>query len=144
MTDPSRAAAILGHLRERGVTVAIDDFGTGYSSLQVLTRLPVDVLKIDRSFIQDLATNERHRLVVQTTITLAQSFGLKTVAEGVETEEHADILRGLGCDVLQGYLIHRPAPAGVIGRWLGLQSRHVAPASGGEALTERPNARSRA
>ncbi|HJR69726.1 MAG TPA: EAL domain-containing protein [Gammaproteobacteria bacterium] len=144
MTDPSRAAAILGHLRERGVTVAIDDFGTGYSSLQVLTRLPVDVLKIDRSFIQDLATNERHRLVVQTTITLAQSFGLKTVAEGVETEVHADILRGLGCDVLQGYLVHRPAPAGVIGRWLGLQGRHVAPAPGGEALTERPNARSRA
>jgi diguanylate cyclase (GGDEF)-like protein len=142
MTDPSRAAAILGHLRERGVTVAIDDFGTGYSSLQVLTRLPIDVLKIDRSFVQDLATNERHRLVVQTTITLAQSFGLKTVAEGVETEQHAAVLRELGCDVLQGYWIHRPASAGVIARWLGFEDRQVetAPAEG---VRERPHARSR-
>jgi EAL domain-containing protein (putative c-di-GMP-specific phosphodiesterase class I) len=80
--------------------------------------------------------------VVQTTITLAKSFGLKTVAEGVETEVHANILRELGCDVLQGYLIHRPAPAGVIGRWLESHGRHVASVSG-DALTERPNARSR-
>jgi diguanylate cyclase (GGDEF)-like protein len=143
MTDPSRAAAILGYLRQRGVTVAIDDFGTGYSSLQVLTRLPVDVLKIDRSFVQDLGTNERHRLVVQTTITLAQSFGLKTVAEGVETEQHAAVLRELGCDVLQGYLIHRPASAGVIAGWLGFEDRSVAPPPD-EGVTERPHARSRA
>jgi EAL domain-containing protein (putative c-di-GMP-specific phosphodiesterase class I) len=110
--------------------------------LQVLTRLPIDVLKIDRSFVQDLATNERHRLVVQTTITLAQSFGLKTVAEGVETEQHAAVLRELGCDVLQGYWIHRPASAGVIERWLGFEDRQVetAPAEG---VRERPHARSR-
>jgi len=118
MTDPSRAAAILGRLREHGVTIAVDDFGTGYSSLQVLTRLPVDVLKIDRSFVRDLATNERHRLVVQTTITLAQSLGLKTVAEGVETEEQMQVLRELGCDTIQGFLVHRPAAADVIGTWL--------------------------
>jgi EAL domain-containing protein (putative c-di-GMP-specific phosphodiesterase class I) len=142
MGNIDRAARQLGAIKKMGVRLAIDDFGTGYSSLQVLTRLPVDVLKIDRSFIQDLALNERHRLVVQTTITLAKSFGLKTVAEGVETEVHANSLRELGCDVLQGYLIHRPAPAGVIGRWLGSHGRHVASESG-EALTERPNARSR-
>jgi diguanylate cyclase (GGDEF)-like protein/PAS domain S-box-containing protein len=118
MTDPSRAAATLGRLRENGVSVAIDDFGTGYSSLQVLTRLPVDVLKIDRSFVLDLATNERHRLVVQTTITLARSLGLKTVAEGVETQDHVRILGELGCDAMQGYLIHRPAAPDALGQWL--------------------------
>jgi EAL domain-containing protein (putative c-di-GMP-specific phosphodiesterase class I) len=107
MTDPSRAAATLGRLRENGVSVAIDDFGTGYSSLQVLTRLPVDVLKI-----------ERHRLVVQTTITLARSLGLKTVAEGVETQDHVRILGELGCDAMQGYLIHRPAAPDALGQWL--------------------------
>lgn len=118
MTDPSRAAATLGRLREQGVSIAIDDFGTGYSSLQVLTRLPVDVLKIDRSFVADLTTNERHRLVVQTTITLAQSLGLKTVAEGVETQDHVQILGELGCDALQGYLIHRPAAPDSLNEWL--------------------------
>jgi diguanylate cyclase (GGDEF)-like protein/PAS domain S-box-containing protein len=118
MTDPSRAAATLGRLGEPGVSIAIDDFGTGYSSLQVLTRLPVDVLKIDRSFVMDLATNERHRLVVQTTITLAKSLGLKTVAEGVETQDHVKILTELGCDTMQGYLIHRPAAPESINQWL--------------------------
>jgi EAL domain-containing protein (putative c-di-GMP-specific phosphodiesterase class I) len=118
MADPLLAGAILGRLRDRGVTVAIDDFGTGHSSLQVLARLPIDVLKIDRSFVRDLATNRRHRLVVQTTITLAQSLGIKTVAEGVETEEQVAILRELGCDLMQGYLVHRPAPAEAIGSWL--------------------------
>jgi EAL domain-containing protein (putative c-di-GMP-specific phosphodiesterase class I) len=123
MVDPTRAAEILGRLRERGVTVAVDDFGTGYSSLHVLTRLPVDVLKIDRSFVRDLVSNERHRLVVQTTISLARSLGLKSVAEGVETPEHVEILRDLGCDAIQGYLIHKPAAADVIGEWLDTRTR---------------------
>ncbi len=118
MTDPLLASVTLGRLRDRGITVAIDDFGTGHSSLQVLARLPVDVLKIDRSFVRDLATNERHHLVVQTTITLAQSLGIQTVAEGVETDEQVAILGGLGCDLMQGFLIHRPAPAETIGTWL--------------------------
>jgi diguanylate cyclase (GGDEF)-like protein/PAS domain S-box-containing protein len=118
MTDPSRAARTLGRLREHGVTIAVDDFGTGFSSLQVLTRLPVDVLKIDRSFVTDLVTNERHRLVVQTTIGLARSLGLKTVAEGVETPDHVRVLAQLGCDTLQGYLVRRPDSPGAIAEWL--------------------------
>jgi diguanylate cyclase (GGDEF)-like protein/PAS domain S-box-containing protein len=125
MTDPLLAGAILGRLRDHGVTVAIDDFGTGHSSLQVLARLPVDVLKIDRSFIGDLATNQRHRLVVQTTITLAQSLGIKTVAEGVEAEEQVDILRKLGCNLMQGFLIHRPAPADAVASLLDAWSSRV-------------------
>ena len=104
--------------RDAGITVAIDDFGTGHSSLQILSRLPVDTLKIDRSFVRDLTTNERHRLLVQTTITLAKSFGLATVAEGVESEEQVAILRELGCDSIQGFLVLRPAGAAEMGDWL--------------------------
>ena len=118
MENPRRAIAILGQLREAGITVAIDDFGTGHSSLQTLSRLPVDVLKIDRSFVHDVATNERHRMLVQTTITLANSFGMSTVAEGVETREQVEILRQLGCDSIQGYLVAKPADAAQLGIWL--------------------------
>lgn len=118
MADPGRASAILGHLREQGVTVAIDDFGTGHSSLQILSRLPLDRLKIDRSFVHDIATNERHRLLVQTTIGLAHSFGLAVVAEGVETQEQSAILREMGCDAIQGYFVLRPTPARGFGGWL--------------------------
>jgi diguanylate cyclase (GGDEF)-like protein/PAS domain S-box-containing protein len=118
MEDPVRAEAILGRLREAGVTVAIDDFGTGHSSLQVLSRLPVDVLKIDRSFVSDLPNNQAHLLVVQTAITLARSLGMKTVAEGVETEQQRDVLTDLGCDAMQGYFVLRPAPALDLAAWL--------------------------
>lgn len=118
MQNPVQAGEMLGRLRAAGVKIAIDDFGTGHSSLQVLSRLPVDVLKIDRSFVRDLETNHRHRVVVQTTISLAKSLELTTVAEGVETEEQVKILRDLGCDVMQGYLIRRPAGAAEITAWL--------------------------
>ena len=97
MADPRRASASLARLRDAGVTIAIDDFGTGHSSLRVLAGLPVDVLKIDRSFVRDLATNRSHRVIVQTTIGLAKSLGMKTVAEGVETEEQSAVLAELGC-----------------------------------------------
>jgi EAL domain-containing protein (putative c-di-GMP-specific phosphodiesterase class I) len=118
MADPTRVEATLMSLREAGVTIAIDDFGTGHSSLQVLSRLPLDVLKIDRSFVRDLPSDRRCRLVVQTTIALAQSFGLKTVAEGVETLEQVTILGDMGCDTMQGYFLLRPTPACELGDWL--------------------------
>jgi EAL domain-containing protein (putative c-di-GMP-specific phosphodiesterase class I) len=118
MEDPRRASAILGRLRDAGVSIAIDDFGTGHSSLQTLSQLPVDILKIDRSFVSDIASNERHRMLVQTTITLANSFGMRTVAEGVETREQVAILRRLGCDSIQGYLVAKPAAAAAFGAWL--------------------------
>ena len=118
MADPRRASAILGQLRDTGIAIAIDDFGTGHSSLQTLSQLPVDVLKIDRSFVSDVAANERHRLLVQTTITLAKSFGMTTVAEGVETPGQVEILKNLGCDSIQGYLVAKPASARAFGDWL--------------------------
>jgi diguanylate cyclase (GGDEF)-like protein/PAS domain S-box-containing protein len=118
MADPRRASASLARLREAGVSIAIDDFGTGHSSLRVLAGLPVDVLKIDRSFVHDIVTNRSHRLIVQTTINLANSLGLKTVAEGVETPEQAEVLAELGCRSIQGYLIRRPASAAETATWL--------------------------
>lgn len=118
MADLRRATDMLGRLREHGITIAIDDFGTGHSSLQILSRLPVDTLKIDRSFVRDIVTNERYRLLVQTTIQLAKSFGLSTVAEGVETEEQSAILAELGCDAIQGYLVLRPVAPEDFGAWL--------------------------
>ncbi len=118
MSDPRKASSSLARLREAGVSVAIDDFGTGHSSLRVLAGLPADVLKIDRSFVCDLATNRSHRLIVQTTIGLAKSLGMRTVAEGVELAEQVHLLHELGCDTVQGYLIGRPAPAAATAQWL--------------------------
>jgi diguanylate cyclase (GGDEF)-like protein len=118
MAEPRRAGAMLSRLRASGVSVAIDDFGTGHSSLQILARLPVDVLKVDRSFVRELASSRSDRLIVQATIMLARSLGMKTVAEGVETQEQVDVLTELGCDMLQGFFIHRPAPAAELAHWL--------------------------
>ncbi len=102
--------AALRRLRAAGVCVAIDDFGTGYSSLSRLADLPIDTLKIDRSFISRLPGDRPDTTVVSTIIALAHAFGLTVVAEGVETREQADLLRSLGCDELQGFLFSRPLP----------------------------------
>jgi EAL domain-containing protein (putative c-di-GMP-specific phosphodiesterase class I) len=98
----------LGELRRLGVGVAIDDFGTGYSSLSYLARLPAETLKIDRSFIKAMTEDPSSMTLVQTIISLAHSLHLRVVAEGVETEEQANILRLLRCDEMQGYLFSRP------------------------------------
>jgi EAL domain-containing protein (putative c-di-GMP-specific phosphodiesterase class I) len=98
-------------LREAGVGVAIDDFGTGYSSLRLLSGLPVTTLKIDRSFVQNACVSQGGLTLVSTIISLARSFGMKTVAEGVETAEQLRMLRGLGCDQAQGYYFAKPAPS---------------------------------
>jgi diguanylate cyclase (GGDEF)-like protein/PAS domain S-box-containing protein len=118
MADPHQSSVGLAKLRAAGVSIAIDDFGTGHSSLRLLAGLPIDVLKIDRSFVSDLVTNRNHRLIVQTTIRLAASLGMKTVAEGVETLEQLELLKALGCDEMQGYLVSKPVTAGDLGRWL--------------------------
>ena len=133
LADPRRASASLARLRAAGVTIAIDDFGTGHSSLRMLAGLPIDVLKIDRSFVHDLATNRSHRLIVQTTISLAKSLGLKTVAEGVETPEQLELLRELGCGSIQGYLLGRPASARDISAWLAATRPSGTPQRKGEA-----------
>jgi diguanylate cyclase (GGDEF)-like protein/PAS domain S-box-containing protein len=148
MADPRRASASLARLREAGVSIAIDDFGTGHSSLRVLAGLPVDVLKIDRSFVRDIVTNRSHRLIVQTTINLASSLGLKTVAEGVETQEQAALLSELGCHSIQGYWIRRPAGAAETAKWLaaadpGAAARNAAADRGAPDISSTARMRAR-
>jgi EAL domain-containing protein (putative c-di-GMP-specific phosphodiesterase class I) len=108
MQDIQASIEKLSALRRLGVGVAIDDFGTGYSSLFYLARLPVEALKIDRSFISTLGEDETTLTLVRTMISLAHSLGLKVVAEGVETDGQAKLLAKLGCDEMQGYLFSRP------------------------------------
>lgn len=100
----------LHDLKEIGVSISIDDFGTGYSSLSYLQKLPVDTLKIDKSFIDSISSSDEDVWIVQNTISLALGLKLKTVAEGVETQEQKSILSSLGCDILQGYLFSKPIP----------------------------------
>ncbi len=111
MADPETAFTSLERITTSGSRLAIDDFGTGYSSLSYLKRLPVDVLKIDRSFIADMATGPRSLAIVRSTVQLAHSLELGVVAEGVENRENARTLRAMGCDLAQGYYFARPAPA---------------------------------
>jgi diguanylate cyclase (GGDEF)-like protein len=108
MQEPARVRRVLEEARGLGVKVAIDDFGTGYSSLSYLRDLPVDVLKIDRSFVVDLPGSDANAGIVAAAIGLAHRLGLDVVAEGVETEEQLECLEALGCDFIQGYLIAEP------------------------------------
>ncbi len=105
--------ASLGSIRAMGVSIALDDFGTGYSSLSHLINLPVDSLKIDRVFVVNMAGTPQGFALVAAIVSLAHSLNLKAVAEGVETAEQAQLLRSLGCDEMQGFLISRPVPAAV-------------------------------
>ncbi len=118
MNDPVRALNILSSLDEMGVRLAIDDFGTGYSSLAYLKRLPVDEVKIDRSFVMDMLHDEGNSVIVQSTIDLGHNLGLKVVAEGVENVECLNLLKSLGCDAAQGYYISRPLEADAFVKWL--------------------------
>jgi PAS domain S-box-containing protein/diguanylate cyclase (GGDEF)-like protein len=105
--------ANLQAIRNKGVRIAIDDFGTGFSSLGYLSKLPVDTMKIDRSFVIEMTADPRGQALVSTIITLAHALKLKVVAEGVETEEQASLLRLLSCDEMQGYLFSKPLPADI-------------------------------
>ncbi len=111
MTDPARVLTTLGLLRRLGIKLSLDDYGTGLSSLSYLRTLPVDELKIDRSFVARVTTDEASSLIVRSTITLAHGLGLTVVAEGVEDVETLQALADAGCDVVQGYLFSRPVAA---------------------------------
>jgi diguanylate cyclase (GGDEF)-like protein/PAS domain S-box-containing protein len=111
ISSPVAAARILERLRGLGVSIAIDDFGTGYSSLSYLKTFPVNVLKIDQSFVRDLANDSGDRAIARSIIDLAGNLGMETVAEGVETDEQSFILSDIGCGCLQGFLYARPMPA---------------------------------
>ena len=118
MADPMRAMAVLARLSALGVGLSLDDFGVGYSSLAYLKKLPVTEIKIDKSFVMNICSDESDALIVRSTIGLARSLGLRVVAEGVETEEAWARLVALGCDVAQGHHLCRPQPADELGRWL--------------------------
>ena len=111
MGDPTRAANVLQRLHELGVSLSIDDFGTGYTSMGYLRRLPVDELKVDRSFVIGMTENEHDAALVRTAIDLGHNLGLTVVAEGVEQAAHVAALRALDCDIAQGYHYARPMPA---------------------------------
>jgi diguanylate cyclase (GGDEF)-like protein len=118
LSDRARARDILDRLRDSGVQIAVDDFGTGYSSLAYLRDLPVDELKLDKSFVFPMADDARSAALVASTIALAHSLDLRMVAEGVENQAAYDELVRYGCDQAQGYLMSRPVPAAVLDLWL--------------------------
>jgi diguanylate cyclase (GGDEF)-like protein len=118
MADPRRVTAVLGALKEIGVTIALDDFGTGYSSLAHLSIMPLDVLKIDQTFVRNMMTKPKDAAIVRSTIELARSLGLTTVGEGVEDGLTWSQLRTLGCDMIQGNIISRAKPAAELTEYL--------------------------
>jgi len=118
LTDRDRARAILAQVRALGVQISIDDYGTGYSSLSYLRDLPIDELKLDRSFIVPMTNDSRTLALVSSTIELAHSLGLAVVAEGVEDASQLAFIRNAGCDEAQGYHFSRPLPADQIAGWL--------------------------
>ncbi|MGL4316201.1 MAG: bifunctional diguanylate cyclase/phosphodiesterase [Pseudomonas sp.] len=121
MEDPELALRSLQAIRELGVSLSIDDFGTGYSSLAYLKRLPVQVLKIDRTFVSAMVENASDAVIVQSTLALAHNFAMQVVAEGVEDDATAAALTRLGCDIAQGYHFGRPMPVDEIERWRAAQ-----------------------
>ncbi len=118
MQDPSRAMAILSRLNEMGVRLSIDDFGTGYSSLGYLKKLPVEAIKVDKSFVIGMASDEDDAVIVRSTIDLGHNLGLKIIAEGVENRETLEKLTALGCDLAQGFYMSRPILPADLERWI--------------------------
>ncbi len=118
MDNPEKALSVLKDLSDLGIQLSIDDFGTGYSSLSYLNQLPVDELKIDRSFVTDMIQSPQNQKIVEMTVNLAHTLGLKVVAEGIEDRETMLQLQKLGCDVAQGYFIGRPMPEEAFLSWL--------------------------
>ena len=118
MADPRRAMAILERLRGLGVRLSLDDFGTGHSSLTYLKRLPLDEVKIDRSFVMGMTDDDNDAAIVRTTIDLARNLGLEVVAEGVEGADVLHRLRSLRCDEAQGFHLSRPLPPDALVEWL--------------------------
>ncbi len=127
MEDPEGAEARLRTLRAVGVRVSVDDFGTGYSSLSNLRSLPVDEVKIDKSFVRDLAQGGDDAAIVGAVVQLVHRLGLAVVAEGVEDEVSLQMLERMGCDTAQGYLLSRPVPAAELGRWMAQRNVALVP-----------------
>ncbi|MDQ3756320.1 MAG: EAL domain-containing protein [Actinomycetota bacterium] len=125
MADPVRSLGVLHDLSDLGTMLSIDDFGTGYSSLSYLKRMPVGEVKVDRSFVMNMASDENDFIIVRSTIDLARNLGLRVVAEGVEDRATWEQLAMLGCDAAQGYYLGRPMPVVQLDRWLEGHRRTV-------------------
>jgi EAL domain-containing protein (putative c-di-GMP-specific phosphodiesterase class I) len=126
MADPERAMYVVQQLHALGVHLSIDDFGTGYSSMAYLKTLPVHELKIDRSFVSSMTTNERDAVIVRSTVELGRNLGLHVIAEGVEDIDTWNELDAVGCHAIQGYYVSRPVPPSGFQEWL---DRQATPAS---------------
>ncbi len=111
MSDPRRTREVLDRLKDVGVSISVDDFGTGYSSLTYLKDLPVDAVKIDKSFVIGMSTGSTNAAIVRSTVELGRNLGLEVIAEGLETQDAYDQLAEPGCDYAQGHLLSRPLPA---------------------------------
>ncbi|AXI03013.1 putative bifunctional diguanylate cyclase/phosphodiesterase [Aquirhabdus parva] len=111
MDEPEKVRGILQEIKTRNISIALDDFGTGYSSLSYLGLYPIDVIKVDRSFVMHMTSNHEQRAIVRAILAMSHSLNMKVVAEGVETIEQAQLLRAEGCDLLQGFLLSKPLPA---------------------------------
>lgn len=118
MSDIEHGSMVLKHLNDMGITISIDDYGTGYSSLAYLKKLPLHTLKIDKSFVVDMARDENDAVIVRSTIDLAHNLGYRVIAEGVENQDVLDLLAILGCDEAQGFYLSRPVPPDVLDPWL--------------------------
>jgi EAL domain-containing protein (putative c-di-GMP-specific phosphodiesterase class I) len=126
MFDMEQTLALLRRFKAMGLKLAIDDFGTGYSSLSYLKRFPLDVLKIDQSFVRQLCTDQDDLAIVRAIISLAHSLGLSLIAEGVETVAQESLLRDMGCQEIQGYLHAKPMPASDVSGWLATRAGSTA------------------
>ena len=126
VTDPERATSVLGRLHDLGVGISIDDFGTGYSSLAYLKRLPIDEIKIDRSFVTDMASSDQDAVIVRSVIDLGHNLGMHVLAEGVENRKTWKTLRAQQCDLAQGFYISRPLTGDDLGGWLRSHRSHQA------------------
>ncbi len=118
MTNPKKSIEVLNRLNKLGIEIAIDDYGTGYSSLAYLKRLPISKLKIDKSFIMDMMSDDNDAMIVRSTIDLAHNLGMKVIAEGIEDEDVLNLLGILGCDYGQGYFISRPMSSDSLEHWI--------------------------
>jgi EAL domain-containing protein (putative c-di-GMP-specific phosphodiesterase class I) len=123
MQDPAMGLNLLNQLSNLGVQISIDDYGTGYSSLAYLKRFPVSEMKIDRTFIKDMAVDEDDKLIVGTTIDMGHNFGLRVIAEGVEDGDTASLLKQMGCDQVQGYYYARPMPVDELYHWMTVDNK---------------------
>jgi EAL domain-containing protein (putative c-di-GMP-specific phosphodiesterase class I) len=112
MRNVPRAVRVLDAIRSRGIRLAIDDFGTGYSSMSLMKQLPIDTIKIDRSFVRDLPDDSEDRAITQAIISMGKALGMTVISEGVETAEQQAFLRSHACDEMQGYLFSKPLPSG--------------------------------